>query len=224
MLLRAPAPAPLTYDALLVTPIADLARPFRVRVGARVGYLTFLSGVRDARALRDGLAGIPDVDLFDQSAFLRETYARYRRRTLELIGVGLVAVFVMVLARYRRVGAALAAFLPSVVGGAVALGVVGLTGTPANLMHLLGLLLVLSVGADYGIFVAETGRHPEAARETLLSVTVAWVSALFSFGLLALSHNPSLRAIGLTTAVGVTFSLLLAPVARPLLVSGDAPP
>jgi predicted exporter len=111
-----------------------------------------------------------------------------------------------------------------VLAGAAALGAVGLLGVPANLMHLLGVLMVLSVGADYGIFMAEIDRHPEAARETLLSVTVAWATAILSFGLLALSSTAPLRAIGLTTGVGVTLSWLLAPLARHLLVRrGDAP-
>lgn len=215
--LRAEPPAPLTEEALRASPLGEMARSFRVSVGARVGYLSFLQGVRDPAALARRVAEVPGADVFEQGRFLRETYARYRRRTLELLAVGLAAVFAMLLARYRRVGAALAAFLPSVLAGAAALAVVPLTGAAANLMHLIGLLLVLSIGVDYGVFLAETERHPEAARETLFSVTVAWVSALLSFGLLAVSSNPSLRAIGLTTGVGVTFNLLLAPVARHLL-------
>jgi predicted exporter len=215
--LRGRGEEPLTEAMLRASPLGEMARSFRVSVGARVGYLSFLQGVRDPSALARRVADVPEADVFEQGRFLRETYARYRRRTLELLGVGLVVVFALLLARYRRAGAALAAFVPSVLAAATALAVVPLTGAAANLMHLIGLLLVLSIGVDYGVFVAEIDRHPEAARETLFSVTVAWVSALLSFGLLAVSSNPSLRAIGLTTGVGVTFSLLLAPVARHLL-------
>lgn len=214
--LTAPPPDPLTWETLAATPLLELARPFRVRVGSRVGYLTFLEGVRDARALTARVEGLDGVAYFDQSAFLRETYGRYRRRTLEVIIAGLGAVFLMLLARYRGVGSALSAFAPSVLAGATALAVVGLLGIPANLMHLLGLLMVLSTGVDYGIFVAETARHPEATAETLLSVTVAWASALLSFGLLAMSSNPALHAIGLTTGVGLTVSMFLAPAAHHL--------
>ncbi len=209
--LAAPPPPPLTWEELSRGPLAALARHFRIRVGERVGYLTFLEGARDPRAIERAIAGLDGVAYFDQGAFLRETYGRYRRRTLEVLVAGLGAVLAMLVARYRRAGTALAAFATPALAGATALAVVGLAGIPANLMHLLGLLLVFSTGADYGIFVAETTRHPEATSETLLSVTVAWVSSLLSFGLLAASSNPSLRALGLTTGVGLTASVLLAP-------------
>lgn len=218
--LAAPPPAPLTWHALMASPAADLVRPFRVPVGGRVGYLTFLGGVRDLPAVTAALRDIPGVDAFDQRTFLRETYARYRRRTMHVIAAGLVAVLAMLFARYRRAGVALAALAPAVLASAASMGAVGVMGAPANLMHLLGVLMVLSVGADYGIFVAEIDRHPEAARETLLSVSVAWVTTLLSFGLLALSSSPPLRAIGLTTGIGITLSWLLAPLSRHLLAGG----
>lgn len=222
--LRDTPPPPLTEASLTGTPLGEMARTFRVSVGGRPAYLTFLQGVRDPAAVERALRDVPEAALFDQATFLRETYARYRRRTLELLAAGLAVVFAMLLARYRRLGTAAAAFLPSVLAGAAALAAVPLTGTSANLMHLIGLLLVLSIAVDYGVFVAEVDRHPEAARETLFSVTVAWVSALLSFGLLAVSSNPSLRAIGLTTGVGVTFSLLLTPSFRHLLGPKDRAP
>ena len=43
------APPPLTYDDLLRSPLVNLVRPFRLRVGTQVGYLNLLSGVRDAQ-------------------------------------------------------------------------------------------------------------------------------------------------------------------------------
>lgn len=215
--LASPAPPPLTWSDLARSPAADLARAFRVPVGDRVAYLTFLGGARDLPAVAAALDDIPGVATFDQREFLRETYARYRRRTTQVIAAGLLAVLALLYGRYRRVGVALGALAPAVLASGAAMGAVGILGTPATLMHLLGVLLVLSVGADYGIFVAEIDRHPEAARETLLSVTVAWVTTLLSFGALALSSSPPLRAIGLTTGIGITLSWLLAPLSRHLL-------
>lgn len=215
--LDGPPPAPLVLADLQRSSLAELVRPFRVPVGSRVGYLTFLTGVRDAEALRRAVRAVPSVEYFDQGAFLRATYARYRQRTLQLVGVGLLAVFGLIYSRYRRVGRALSAFLPAVLAATTALAVVGLLGVRANLMHLLGVLLVLSMGADYGIFVTETAAHPREAPATLLSVVIACTATVLSFGLLAMSTNPALRAIGLTTGIGMTTSMLLAPLARFLL-------
>ncbi len=215
--LAAPPPAPLSFDDLRDGPLAVLARPFRIPVGERVGVLTFLSNVRDATALRRHLAGAGDVHYFDQAEFLRETYARYRRRTLQLIGVGLLAVYALIFARYRRVGRSLAAFVPAVLAAATTLAALGIAGIEANLLHLLGLLLVLSMGADYAIFMAETEEHPEMVPATLLSIVLACIATVLSFGMLAISANPALRAIGLSTGLGMFFSLLFAPLANLLL-------
>ena len=120
-------------------------------------------------------------------------------------------------ARYRRLGPALAAFLPAVLAATTALGALALLGFAANLMHLVALLLVLSMGVDYGIFMVESRHHPEGPAPTVVSLVVACVSTVLSFGLLAMSDNPALQALGLVTGIGVTLSLLLAPTAWLLL-------
>lgn len=214
--LSEPPPEPLSYELLRAGPLADLARPFRIRVGERVAYLTYLSEHTDVSRVRRALSGSEGIRVFEQRAFLREAYGGYRRRTLAVLAVGLVGVFLTLLARYRRAAVAASAMLPAVLAACASLGLLGLLGVSANLMHLVGLILVLSVGADYGIFMAELDSHPEAARETLLSLVVAWSTTLLSFGLLGLSSAPPLRAIGTVTAVGVTFSLALSPLTRTL--------
>lgn len=214
--LREPPPPPLTYDALVASPLADLVRPYRIRVGDRYAYLTYLPDDADLPALRRTLAGVEGVEVFDQRGFLREAYAGYRLRTLAVLAAGLGAVFVTLLGRYRRARVALAAMAPAVAAACASLGLLGALGISANLMHLVGVILVLSVGADYGIFTAEVDGHPEAARETTLSLVVAWSTTLLTFGLLGLSSAAPLRAIGVVTAVGVTLSLALSPLTRSL--------
>lgn len=218
--LREPPPPPLTYDALVASPLADLVRPYRIRVGARYAYLTYLPDHADLPALRRALAGIDGADVFDQRGFLREAYAGYRLRTLAVLAAGLGAVFATLFARYRRARVALAAMTPAVAAAGASLGLLGALGISANLMHLVGVILVLSVGADYGIFTAEVTEHPEAARETTLSLVVAWSTTLLTFGLLGLSSAAPLRAIGMVTAVGVTLSLALSPLTRTLSAGG----
>lgn len=209
------APAPLTFDDLARSPVADMVRPFRLRVGAQVGVLTFVSGVRDPAALRAALSGLgPSAVFFDQEGFLRDAHARYRRRTLALMVAGLVAVFAIIYARYRDLGRALGAFTPSVIAALFTLGLLGLAGVEANLMHLLGLLLVLSMGSDYGIFLTEASDAGETMSDAVFSVSVACLSAILSFGALVFSSAPSLQAIGATTAIGLTAGLLFAPAAQ----------
>ena len=74
-------------------------------------------------------------------------------------------------------------------------------------------LLVLSMGVDYGVFMVESQSHAEGMAPTLTSLLIACVSTVLSFGALSWSDNTALRAMGLTTAIGVLASLLLAPTA-----------
>jgi predicted exporter len=215
--LSAPPPPPLTVGEILKSPFGDLLRPFRVEVDGRVVLVTLVGGVRDAGALAARLGGLDDVFFLDQRMFLDEAYGRFRARTLEMIGVGLLLVFLIVHARYRRFRLSLAAFLPGVLGVAVTLAGLSLFGIPLNLMHLVGVLLVLSMGTDYGVFVVESRDHPEELGATILSLVVAMLSTVLSFGLLGMSTNPAMAALGITAAVGTFLSVVFAPAALVLL-------
>jgi len=96
-----------------------------------------------------------------------------------------------------------------------------------TLLHVVALLLVLSMGVDYGVFVVESarlGRVGDDFHATLAGLLVACASTLLSFGMLALSAQPALRAMGVTVALGVGASLLFAPAARLLLKRPEISP
>jgi predicted exporter len=211
-------PEPLTLGEVLDSPLGDLAAPFHVPLEQGPALLTFVRGVSDAAALEARLADLEGVHFFDQQRFLGELYGRYRGRTMGLIGAGLVAVMALLLIRYRRVTLALAAGAPALLAAATTLALVSLSGTAVNLLHLLGLLLVLSFGVDYSIFLLETRHQDEDTAATLLSIAVACMTTVLAFGLLALSSYPALRAIGVTTGLGASLSLILAPTA--LILAG----
>ena len=132
------------------------------------------------------------------------------------------------LLRYRRLRPALAASLPALCAAGATLGLLGWFGIPANLLHVVTLLLVLSMGVDYGVFMVESerGRADGAARNegaigdgtaTVVSLLMACLSTVASFGILAMSESGALQALGLTAAIGVALSLLLAPAASLIL-------
>ncbi|MEM9067749.1 MAG: MMPL family transporter [Myxococcota bacterium] len=211
--LRAPF-SPLTNEAFDGTPLAQLAAAHQLPFGDGHAVLSFLHGVHDIEALRARTEAIEGVRVFDQAAFMQEAYGTFRSRTLELIVAGLFAVFLLVLVRYRRLRLSLAAFLPALIAAFATLGLLGLLGIDATLLHVVALLLVLSMGVDYGVFMVETEMHEgDDGPATLVSLITACLSTAASFGVLALSANPALRAMGLTAAIGVTMSLVLAPAA-----------
>jgi predicted exporter len=207
-----PAVAPLRLGDIQGSALAPLVRPFVVKVGDEVGLLTFLRGVKRPAELAADLASLPGALYFDQASFLDETYARFRVQTLQAVGVGLVLILLVLQIRYRRWRSTLGALLPAVLAASTTMAVLGLAGVATNLLHVLSLLMVLSMGADYGIFLIES---PETAASgpTFMSLIASCATSILSFGLLALSSTPALRAIGLTTAIGLLLSLLMAPLA-----------
>ena len=211
------SPPPLGLDEVLASPLGDLLRPFRVQLGNEVGLLSFVRGVRDPAAFASGLADLEGVRSFDQGAFLASAYGRYRARAQQLSIAGIVFVFALMLASYRDLRKAVAVAVPAVLAAATALAVLALFGVETNLLHLVSLLLVLSIGEDYAIFLVASVRSRDELAASAMSVTLCCLSAMLSFGLLALSEIPALRAIGLTTGLGVLLSFVLAPAALALL-------
>jgi predicted exporter len=222
--LDAGAPTPLGFTDLAASPLADLVASFRVDLEDRVAILTLLRGVSSGSSLMARLADLEGVHYFDQQSFLREIYGRYRSRAVTLIGVGLAAVVVLLYIRYRRIRLALATAVPALVAAASTLALLTLMGTPINLLHLLGLLLVLSIGVDYSIFLVESESRVRGRAAAMLSLVIACLSTCLAFGLLSFSSFPALRALGVTTGIGVLLSLLLAPTVLVVMEPGRVSP
>jgi predicted exporter len=213
-------PAPLRLPQLLASPLGPAASAFVLDAKPPAALVTYLRDVRDGAAVERRLAQVPEARYFDQRAFLRATYAAFRSRALELIGLGVLVVFLMVLVRYRALRPALAAVLPAVLAAGGALAVLALHGVTIDLFHALGLLLVLSMGEDYGVFLVET-RDAEGISATMLALVLACASTVLSFGLLAMSSIPALRSLGQVISVGVLLALLWAPAGLALLAPAE---
>ena len=206
-----PAVQPLRLADLQASPLDTIVRPFIVKLGDEIGILTFTRDLKDPAALAASFADLPGVRVFDQVKFLDETYARFRIQTLEAIGIGHLLIILILLVRYRRLRPVVASLVPPVLAGAATLGLLGIAGVETNLLHVLSLLMVLSMGVDYSIFLVECGRERNIG-PTTMSLWGAAVTTMLSFGLLALSRTQALRAIGLTVGIGTALSFLLAPL------------
>lgn len=227
-LLSKPRPDPITRSMLNDTPLEPLVRPFRVELGSRVGYLTFLGGIEDPGALEQRVQAIEGAVFIDQAALTTQASRGYRQRILQVLAAGLGLIVVLLSLRYRKACMTLSALAPSLLAASFALGALSLLGVTFNLMSLTALLMVITVGVDYGIFMTEARRHlsagtgrPDDYAATLVALAVAWSTTVFGFGLLALSEHPALNAIGWVAMVGVSASFLLAPIINVLLIPKD---
>lgn len=226
--LKQPIPEPLTYGDLAASDAAPLVRSFQVTLEDKVAFTTFLRGVDDAAALARRVEQVPGAFLIDQTELTSDASRHHRTRTSQLLALGLGVIFVMLSLRYRRLRAALAALLPALLSAGVTVAALSAFGLELNLLALMALMMVLSIGADYGVFLTEVAvtkpKDSEEMQATLVGLFVSWLSTLFGFGLLALSEQPALRTIGVVAGVGVTCSFLLAPASLVLLRSKQASP
>jgi predicted exporter len=222
--LAAPAPPPLRYEELAAGPLAQMIAPFRFTWSGGVGFVTLLHDLHDEDALRDALAPLAGARLIDIASELGGAYGAYRERLLQLWLVGLGAVLVLVLLRHRALRPTLIAYTPAVLAAAGTAAALTLLGLELNMLSLVALLMVVSMGVDYGVFLAEHRNDPAHRGATLLAVAVAGTTTILGFGLLSLSSQPPLLHIGLTSSVGVLLCLLLAPTVCALATRGEQPP
>ena len=211
--LEDPLPEPLTFDDLLHSPAGALVRSFRVHLGERVGFITFLHGVEDAAAIGQRLSGVSGAVFLQQSDLFNSAQLEYQRSTALLLVWGLLAVLGLLALRYREWSRTLVSFVPSVIAAGVTVSVLTLIGRGLDLISLTALLFVVSMGVDYSVFLVDAYDESDSKSivAALCGTLLACLSTVVAFGLLAMSDHPVLSNLGLTAAVGIATSLLLAP-------------
>jgi predicted exporter len=210
--LTTPIPV-MSAEALAAELPTSLLAPFLVRLEGKVALLSHFPGHTKQSDLEPLLRQHRSTHYFSQKESLDELFASVASRTAWVMGLGFSTVFLLVLARYRDLRKTISALLAPSLSCLATLGALSLANQSIGLLHVLALLLVLSMGEDYGIFLVDAYSSENAGEEkaALVSIALASFSTILSFGMLALSSMPALRAIGLTVAIGDFGSLILAP-------------
>jgi predicted exporter len=161
-------------------------------------------------ALQYAAAGLEGVRWVDQVHEISSVLSRYRKYMSWVVLFSYVAVYCLLYPRYRN--GAWRVLAPTALASVATLALLGISGQPLQLFHLLALMLILGIGVDYGIFFQEnpTQRHHDA----WLAVGLSALSTLLSFGLLGLSKTPALQAFGLTMSIGIAAVWLIVPCFR----------
>ncbi len=136
---------------------------------------------------------------------LNRVFAQYRESALKLslIGLGIVGLGVF-LSYGLRDGLRIFA-IPC--GACLGLfGIFGWMGHPLNLFHLIGAFLGVCLTHNYSIFSATSAYEH---RTIPVSVRVSALTTAASFGVLALSSIPVVRALGLTVSSMVVTALVV---------------
>jgi predicted exporter len=211
-------PPPLRLEDLEESPLGFATAAMRIDLdGERVAIVTQLEDVRDAQAVAEAAARVPGARFFDQKQFFRDVYGEYRHRIVLVVLSGCLTVFGLLLLRYRAFRPALAAALPSMLVACLLTFFAAATATPIHILHLIGLILVMGMGVDYGIFVWDSAGDVEDTEATMQSLLLSALTTIFVFGVMGLSAHPVLHAIGRTTALGIALAFVLAPASLVLV-------
>lgn len=141
----------------------------------------------------------------NQLQSLNRVFTRYRQSALRLslVGLSIIGAGVFLIYGWRRgprifsipCGACLGVF-----------GLYGWMGQPLNMFHLLGAFLGVCLTHNYAIFSATSAHRCEPPP---VSVRLSALTTMASFGVLALSGIPVVRALGGTVALMVLAALLV---------------
>ena len=180
-------------------------------------HLVALEGVRRADLLAPAADRLDGVRLVDPAADFSALLGRYRERAVGLLALSAALMLPLLAWRYGLRRGALV-MLPPALAVLLAPALRALGGGGFSFFDAMAQVLVLSIGVDYAVFLAETTTARRAV--TLLAVALAALAALLSFGLLALSGVAAVHGFGITMTLGIAGAFLLAPLAR---LGGDAP-
>jgi predicted exporter len=173
-----------------------------------------------AAAVRAALQALPldDVWLIDITGESQALYANYFREALHLSLYGLLAICVVFALHLRSPRALGNVVAPLAIAVLLVMAALVLVGQRFNLLHLIGLFLIVAVGSNYALFFVRGTPQPQ----TLASLAIANITTVAGFGLLAFSSVPVLHAIGSTVGPGVVLALICAALwSRPQAIAGE---
>ena len=196
----------LTLEQVRASSLGAIADLFDPEGEGRL-LLTYLGDVRDPDALQQHVDKVGAFWLSQRQA-LDDAWHTLGREVVRAAGLGLVAIIVVAMLAYRDPRTVAFALAPAIFACVCAVGLLSMLGYAIGPIHGLGLLLVIAIGADYGVMLQA---HHDRPGPLMLGVLMAYATTMCSFGALSLSRHPVLHAFGLTIAVGVTFALLLLP-------------
>ncbi|KAA3624963.1 MAG: hypothetical protein DWQ08_09795, partial [Proteobacteria bacterium] len=152
--------------------------------------------------------GHSQVIYLNIKAKAEEILASALDRVTPLLGLGVLAIYLLMTASYRDAWRPLRVLFPTLSAVAVTLAILNISGIPLTLMHLVSLLLIIGLGLDYALFYNRLNDDADEWRTTFKALWVSSFTTVMVFGILVFSNTPPLQAIGLTVGIGALLSLL----------------
>ena len=207
----------LSFDQIESSVLGHMADAFALKNEKGASVVTQVSA--SEAQLRDLVEKHPRLLHYRPEKFLAQSFLALALNIRSALLIALVLMLAIVAVRNRSLRRTMSAFLPAAVAALGSLAIVGQIES-LHVFHLLSSVVVLSMGIDYGTFMVEAHRR-EGRADAWPSVVAAAFSTLVSFGCLAFSAVPALRAIGMVIGLGITIALLATPLCYSILPSPE---
>jgi len=182
-----------------------------------------------ARYSAPHLASLFDAGLFNRR--LGEVLVSLFTEIAVITGAGIVLVLFLFFLNGRLTLIVLAPVLFALV---CTLGTLKILGRPVDIPGIMLWIVIMGMGIDYGIYyVCAYQRYLDERHPSMglirQAVFLAGATTLIGFGVLGVSSHPVLKSIGLTSLLGIGYSLLGAflivpPLVKRALVPVEIPP
>ena len=209
---------PMTVEGWLNSSVSEGWRTLWLGlIQKQYGAIVALNNVQDLPAIKSIEEDYGGVSFISRADELSDLFRYYRVKVITLLILSYIGIFLLLCLRYGMVKSGLVLIVP-LLAGTSSLAALSLAGLPLNLFGVLGLVLVLGIGIDYTLFLAECRKGPMA---TLLAVALSACTTLLSFGLLFLSETTAIKTFGLVVLVGIFMAFILSPIAYSVPLKGN---
>lgn len=200
----------LEIDTWLEDPVSEQFRNLWLDVGTdKSASIVLLYGLQDTLSLREALADFPSVVVANKAEEMSSLFGQYRERVSWVLAAAYAIILLGLATRYG-LRQAVVLLIPPVFAGALALIIISVLGNSLNLFNFLAMILVLGIGIDFTLFLAEARGD---RRITMFAITLSALTTMLSFGLLSLSSTFAVHSFGLTVLIGIACAYLLSPLA-----------
>jgi len=161
--------------------------------------------------------------IFDSPNFSVQLAAILFKSFSTMLGIIAVSIVIFLLFFYASWQLTFITLLPPVFSYICTLGTMKLIGHPLDIPGLMLSIVILGMGIDYSIFFVRAHqryRNPQNPSFGLvrMAVFMAGTSTLIGFGVLCFAEHSLLRSIGITSILGIGYSLLGAFLLLPPLL------
>lgn len=169
--------------------------------------------IAELRGIDEDVTGV-SVQIYNSGVLIESSF-------LLAGAAALLVVFIIVMLDFWRVGDALLALVPVVIGFIWMFGVMWLIGVDVNAANIMVLPLLFGIGVDSGVHILHRYRQDQVSRPLGLTagtgkgVTITSLTTMIGFGSMISASHRGIQSLGIVVTIGIGLTLVACWVVMP---------